>query len=63
MPNETEIIEIKRNFEIPSKCPKPKYWTEWGSFTDLNDTDLDGNDYETLDRHRSKFKTFVMQFI
>ena len=54
MPNDDEISEIKRNFEIPSKCPKSKYWTEWGSFTNLSDTDHDGNDYETLDRHRSK---------
>ena len=60
MPDDEKMIEIKQNFEIPSKCPKPKYWTQWASFTDLSKTDNDGNDYETLDRHRSKFNKFVI---
>ena len=62
MPNNTEIKKIKTNFNISSKCP-PSKWTLWSSFTNLSDTDGDGNDYETLDRHRSKFTKFIIKFI
>ena len=63
MPNEDQMNKIKQDFDNPFKCPKPQYWTQWSSYTDLSDTDCDGNDYETLDRHRSKFNKFVIQFI
>ena len=54
MPNKTEMNRIKTNFEIASKCAFPYQWTEWNSFTDLSSKDSDGNDYETLNRHRYK---------
>ena len=46
--------DIKTNFEIASKCASPYHWTQWNSFTDLSSNDSDGNDYETLNRHRNK---------
>ena len=61
MPNEAEMIKIKTNFTNSLKCPETKYhWTSWNSYTNLSETDSDGNDYETLDLHRSKFEKFVM---
>ena len=56
MPNEDEMLQIKTNFTNPLKCPEPNYqWTTWNSYTNLSKFDSDGNDYETLDLHRSKF--------
>lgn len=61
MPNETEMEKIRKNFNNSILCPQSegKNWTEWISFTNLSETESDGNDYETLDQHRSKFKKFV----
>ena len=51
-PNETEIEVIKTDFDNPLKCLSPYQWTSWNSYTDLSKNNSDGNDYETLDRHR-----------
>ena len=63
MPNETEMEKIRKNFDNPILCPQSegKYWTEWNSFTKLSENEGDGNDYETLDQHRSAFKKLVRQ--
>ena len=59
MPNETEMSQIKTNYTNALKCPEPNHWTLWNSYTDLSENDSDGNDYETLDLHRSKFDKYV----
>lgn len=64
MPDEAEMITIKTNFTNSLKCPEPNYlWTSWNSYTNLSETGSDGNDYETLNLHRSKFQKFVIQEI
>ena len=64
MPNEAEMEKIKTNFDIESKCPPSNfYWTQWQSYNNPSETGYDGNDYETLDLHRSKFKKYFKQLI
>lgn len=58
MPNETEINNFKTFFEIPSKCRLPYYWTEWWSYSNPHVNEF-GNDFETLDRHRSQFPGYI----
>ena len=64
MPNKAEMENIKTNFDIESKCPPSNfYWTQWQSYNNPSETGYDGNDYETLDLHRSKFKKYFKQLI
>jgi len=46
--------DIKSKWTLKAtKCSSENYyWTEWRSATSPNDTDSDGNDYETLEMHR-----------
>ena len=51
--NNTYLNNITTNFDDDSKCSTSKYyWTSWSSLTNPNTNDSDGNDYETLNRHR-----------
>ena len=60
MPNDTEMEKIKTNFDIPSKC---RHWTLWRSYNNPSEAGFNGNDYETLDLHRAKFKEYSRQLI
>ena len=54
-PNQTAMDKIKSNWAETAwaKCSSKNYfWTEWRSASSPNDTDSDGNDYETLEMHR-----------